>query len=118
MADKVSKKKRSEIMSKIRPVSKIERVPKRLKVLRLRHQPQGIYGNPDFANKTKKIALFIDGCFWHGCQFHFKCPKSNPQFWADKIAKNMLRDQKVTDHLVKDGWAVIRIWEHELRHMR
>ena len=116
--DKVSKEKRSQIMSQIKPVSKIERVPKRLKALRLRHQPNGIFGNPDFANKSKKIALFIDGCFWHKCRFHFKCPKSHPEFWINKINRNVERDQEVNDHLISKGWTVIRIWEHDIKHMK
>jgi DNA mismatch endonuclease (patch repair protein) len=118
MVDRVSRKKRSEIMSKIRPVSKIERVPARLKALRLRHQPTGVFGNPDFANKSKKVALFIDGCFWHGCRFHFKCPKSHPQFWANKIGNNIMRDKKVNETLIREGWTVIRIWEHDLKEMK
>lgn len=116
--DKVSKRKRSEIMSKIRHVSKIERVPKRLKALRLRPQPKGIFGNPDFANKSKKVALFIDGCFWHGCKYHFKCPKSHPEFWQKKIDRNRQRDKEVNERLIKSGWTVIRIWEHDLKGMK
>lgn len=104
-------------MEQIKPRSKIERVPKRLKVLNLRAHPKGIFGNPDFANKQKKIALFIDGCFWHGCKFHFKCPKKNPDYWLEKIATLRKRDQHVTETLVQDGWAVIRIWEHDLKEM-
>jgi len=118
MTDKVSKEKRSQIMKQIKPVSKIERVPLRLKPLRLRHQPRGIFGNPDFANKSRKIALFIDGCFWHGCRFHFKCPKSHPEFWIKKITRNMERDAEVNVRLIENGWTVIRIWEHDLKHMR
>jgi len=116
--DKVSREKRSEMMSKIRHVSRIERVPERLKVLRLRPQPKDIFGHPDFANKTRKIALFIDGCFFHGCKAHFKCPKSHPEFWMKKINRNRARDKEVNDYLISHGWAVIRIWEHDLKEMK
>lgn len=102
-------------MSLIRPMSKIERVPLLYKPLHLRHQPKGIFGRPDFANKNRKIALFIDGCFWHGCKDHFKCPKTNSKFWWDKIERNMKRDKEVTERLRAEGWTVIRIWEHELK---
>jgi len=109
---------RSQIMSQIRPVSKIERIPANLKHLNLRHQPKKIFGRPDFANKSKKVALFIDGCFWHGCPDHFKCPKTNPEFWQAKIDRNKERDKEVTKKLMEDGWTVIRIWEHNLKEMK
>jgi DNA mismatch endonuclease (patch repair protein) len=82
--------------------------------LRLRHQPVGIPGSPDFANKSGRIAVFINGCFWHGCPKHFKTPKTRRKFWADKIRDNKARDRRANRKLRGDGWHVIRVWEHEL----
>ena len=114
MTDTVDKATRSRIMSKIRSISKIERIPDRYHGLRLRSHPKGIYGSPDFANKTQKIALFVDGCFWHGCPEHYKRPKSNVPYWKNKIVTNQARDRRVDERLKLEGWTVIRVWEHEL----
>ena len=78
--DNVSAETRSYIMSRIRSVSSIERVPRCLVGFRLRHQPKGVFGRPDFANKVRKITLFVDGDFWHGKK-PWKCPKTNADFW-------------------------------------
>lgn len=75
-------------------------------------------GTPDFVFKKNKIAIFLDGCFWHGCPIHFKSPKTNPFFWNSKINNNKDRDKKNTKELKSLGWKVIRIWEHELTKKR
>ena len=111
--DIVDRKTRSYIMSKIRSVSSIERVPSCLTGLRLRHQPRGVFGRPDFANKRRKIALFIDGDFFHGKR-PWRCPKTNSGFWRRKILRNRKRDREVGRELGLRGWAVIRIWESDL----
>lgn len=113
--DTVSKKKRSWIMSRIRSTSSIEVLPKELRGLGLRAHPKGVFGKPDFGNKTRKIAVFIDGCFWHKCPEHFKMPKSNVKFWKAKIRANVKRDRVVDETLLDSWWTVIRIWEHEVR---
>ena len=115
--DRFDKETRSRIMSNIRSISKIERIPVKLAHLHMRHQPKGIYGKPDFANKSRKVALFIDGCYWHGCPEHYKESKTNTKFWRDKIERNKQRDMEVTEKLETDGWTVIRIWECELKEM-
>ena len=106
-------------MSRIRSVSKLELQAKdfllSLDWKRLRHQPKGIYGNPDFANKAKKIAVFIHGCFFHGCKEHFKLPKSNSAFWKKKIQRNWDRHFFVEQRLKEEGWKVMVFWEHEIR---
>lgn len=114
MADRVSKRKRSEIMSRIRSESGIEILPSRLKGMRLRRHPRGVFGSPDFGNKARRIAVFIDGCFWHGCPRHYRKPKTNKRYWHPKIENNRRRDRKVSRELRKAGWDVIRIWEHSL----
>jgi DNA mismatch endonuclease (patch repair protein) len=72
-------------------------------------------GKPDFAFPRLKIAVFIDGCFWHGCPIHCRMPSSNINYWNEKIKKNKIRDKKITKTLKMKGWQVIRIWEHEIK---
>lgn len=79
-----------------------------------RRNVQGILGRPDFAVKCRKTALFVDSCFWHGCPEHCRMPRSNTDYWTNKIARNRTRDLDVTQRLQDDGWTVIRVWEHEL----
>jgi DNA mismatch endonuclease (patch repair protein) len=69
---------------------------------------------PDFIFPSRKVALFIDGCFWHSCPLHSTAPATNAAFWHEKLAKNMVRDKFVTAALRKQGWVVLRVWEHEL----
>lgn len=76
-----------------------------------------IPGKPDFAFPKIKLAVFVDGCFWHGCA---KCsrnlvPATNPDFWQLKIEKNKTRDRKISRELRQKGWHVIRVWEHDLK---
>jgi DNA mismatch endonuclease (patch repair protein) len=71
-------------------------------------------GKPDFVNAKCKIAVFIDGCFWHKCPVDFRMPKSNKIFWTRKIKSNTARDRKVNKLLREKGWKVVRIWEHEI----
>ncbi|MER6789335.1 very short patch repair endonuclease [Streptomyces sp. NPDC000658] len=60
-----------------------------------------------------KVAVFIDGCYWHGCPEHYVPPKTNPGYWSDKVARNMARDRDTDQRLVEAGWTVLRFWEHE-----
>jgi DNA mismatch endonuclease (patch repair protein) len=69
---------------------------------------------PDFVFRTRKLAVFVDGCFWHGCPIHATQPKQNARFWREKIARNQARDRLVTRTLRARGWRVLRLWEHEL----
>jgi DNA mismatch endonuclease (patch repair protein) len=68
---------------------------------------------PDLAFTRAKLAVFVDGCFWHGCPEHGGQPKRNTHYWRPKIARNMERDREQGARLVAAGWTVIRIWEHE-----
>ncbi len=74
-----------------------------------------VFGKPDFVFSKLKLAVFVDGCFWHGCPIHATQPKTNAKFWREKIARNQARDALVTRTLRRAGWRVLRIWEHELR---
>lgn len=86
---------------------------------RFRKYPKNIYGNPDAANKSAKLAFFYDSAFWHGRDWANRKPriKSNKKFWITKIERNIARDKEVNRYLKMNGWRVVRVWEHELRKM-
>lgn len=67
----------------------------------------------DIAFPRLKIAIFVDGCFWHGCPEHATWPKHNAEFWQQKIKANQLRDADTNERLQRNGWSVLRFWEHE-----
>ncbi|MCX0244017.1 very short patch repair endonuclease [Streptomyces drozdowiczii] len=67
----------------------------------------------DIAFTRAKVAVFLDGCFWHGCPEHATQPKSNAEWWRQKLDRNMARDAETTAHLVAEGWTVLRFWEHQ-----
>ncbi|MFD7873786.1 very short patch repair endonuclease [Streptomyces sp. NPDC059766] len=67
----------------------------------------------DVAFTRAKVAVLIDGCFWHGCPEHATQPKSNAEWWRRKLDRNMARDLETTEHLTAQGWTVLRFWEHE-----
>jgi len=69
---------------------------------------------PDFVFLKPRVAVFVDGCFWHGCPKHATQPANNRAFWKNKLARNKVRDRFVTRTLRAQGWRVLRIWEHEL----
>ncbi len=72
-------------------------------------------GSPDLAFPRIRLAVFVDGCFWHGCPRHGTVPKTNTSFWVAKIRRNRQRDRQVDRALQHLGWTVLRVWEHELR---
>ncbi|MFE4262285.1 very short patch repair endonuclease [Streptomyces sp. NPDC056883] len=67
----------------------------------------------DIVFRPAKVAVFIDGCYWHGCPEHYVPPKTNSSYWSDKVARNMARDRDTDQRLQEAGWAVLRFWEHE-----
>jgi len=68
----------------------------------------------DIAFPTERLAIFIDGCFWHGCPIHSHIPESNREYWLPKLRKNIERDAAKSELLRTMGWEVMRFWEHEL----
>jgi len=73
----------------------------------------GVKGRPDFVFRSQRVAIFVDGCFWHGCPVcQRRAPVNNREFWAEKIAGNVRRDRRDTRELRSLRWAVLRIWEH------
>jgi DNA mismatch endonuclease, patch repair protein len=75
----------------------------------------GLPGSPDLVFRGVKLAVFVDGCFWHGCRRCRSVPATNVDFWSAKISGNMRRDRRVASALRAMGWNVLRVWEHELR---
>jgi DNA mismatch endonuclease (patch repair protein) len=67
----------------------------------------------DIVFRGSQVAVFVDGCFWHGCPLHASWPKSNAEFWRQKIEDNRARDQDTDSRLKTEGWLVVRVWEHE-----
>jgi DNA mismatch endonuclease, patch repair protein len=67
----------------------------------------------DIVFPRTKVAILIDGCFWHGCPQHATQPKANAEWWRTKLDRNMARDRETTEHLTAAGWTVLRFWEHE-----
>lgn len=120
MADKVSKEKRSFIMSRIRskntkPENLIRKALWRRGV-RYRMHNRKIPGTPDISNKRRRVAVFVDGCFWHGCKMCYVEPKTNRKYWREKILRNKARRANVIKDLKKTDWVAIQVWEHEIMH--
>ena len=121
MVDVFDKAKRSAVMSRIRSEGnrgtelRLIELMRAYKVTGWRRK-QKIFGRPDFVFWQSRTAVFVDGCFWHGCR---KCglnPVTNAEFWSTKIAGNKMRDRKVNCELRRLGWRVVRIWGHELKN--
>jgi DNA mismatch endonuclease (patch repair protein) len=123
MADVFTEKKRSEIMSKIRSKNtKLETsfcklISKTLyqKGLRYRKHYKKLVGNPDIVFVNRKLAVFIDGDFWHGYNFKKIKNRLPKKYWRQKIQNNIKRDKKINRELKNKGWTVVRIWEHEIK---
>ena len=71
-------------------------------------------GRPDIVFPGSKVAIFVDGCQWHGCPLHYVSPRTNRQFWNTKLTTNVERDQRQTLQLEETGWQVVRLWEHQI----
>ncbi|MDM8542513.1 very short patch repair endonuclease [Desulfococcaceae bacterium HSG9] len=74
-------------------------------------------GRPDFVFVKQRVAIFVDGCFWHGCPIHYSAPQTREQFWKEKLKKNVLRDLAVNDDLKSEQWRVQRVWQHDLKEL-
>jgi DNA mismatch endonuclease (patch repair protein) len=120
MADIFSKEKRSGIMSKVRNKDSLIEVEFRKKLwnagFRYRKNSTKYFGKPDLVLKKYKTVIFIDSCFWHGCEKHGSVPQTNKKFWKKKIVRNIDRDREVDSHYKKIDWNIIRIWEHDLKN--
>jgi len=119
VADVFTKAKRSQVMAAIRSSGNPATELKFVSLLRSRRitswrRNQRLPGKPDFVFRRQKLAVFVDGCFWHGCPWHCRMPKSRRGFWEAKISRNRERDREVARLLKRQGWRIIRIWEHAL----
>ncbi len=112
------KQDRSRLMATIRGDSLRPETAVKAAAIRLRlafaSNDKTLPGTPDLALHSRKIAIFVDGCFWHGCARCFRLPKTRRAFWRGKIAGNRRRDRRADRALRKLGWSVWRIKEHEL----
>jgi DNA mismatch endonuclease, patch repair protein len=119
MADVFSIRKRSQVMSRIRSTGNKDTELALIRVFRKKNisgwrRHWRLAGNPDFVFLEARLAIFVDGCFWHGCLKHSRPPKSNRVYWRAKMIRNKARDRSVSRTLRTGGWRVLRIWEHEL----
>jgi DNA mismatch endonuclease (patch repair protein) len=125
MADVFTREKRSAVMSRIRSRGNRDTELRMIALLKANRitgwrRQMRVFGKPDFLFPREKVAVFIDGCFWHrhkGCRFSYT-PKSRSEFWLPKFERNIARDRLVTRTLRKGGWRVLRIWECELSASR
>lgn len=117
--DIFTKKKRSEVMSKIKGKdTKMEVFLRKMlweNGYRYRKNSTKYFGKPDITLKKENTVIFTDSCFWHGCKKHFKQPSTRKLFWKKKIERNIERDKEVNAHYRKSGWKIIRIREHQLK---
>jgi len=121
MADTSDKATRSRVMARIKGSGNLT-TEARLRAYMARGglngwqvQPKGVFGNPDFAFRMARLAVFVDGCFWHSCPRCGRVPKSNRAYWTRKLERNSARRGLVNKELRRRGWRVVRIWEHQIR---
>ncbi|MCX5733248.1 MAG: very short patch repair endonuclease [candidate division NC10 bacterium] len=119
MTDFLTATRRSCLMSRVRGSGNSATELAMVALLR-RHRFTGwrrhfdLFGRPDFAFPQNRLALFVDGCFWHGCPKHATKPATNRAFWCRKLEGNIARDRVVNLTLRKTGWRVMRVWQHDL----
>jgi DNA mismatch endonuclease, patch repair protein len=123
MADVFSRSKRSHIMSRVKGSGNRTTELRLIEVFRECgfkgwRRNSRMFGRPDFIFPDFRIAIFVDGCFWHSCPKHGQVPASNCVFWEEKLWRNKLRDRLVGKTLRREGWTIFRIWQHELRDTR
>jgi DNA mismatch endonuclease (patch repair protein) len=118
MPDVMTRSQRSALMARIRGKNTLPELALRRALwgigvrYRLHLRLEG--ARPDLAIRSSKVAVFVDGCFWHSCPIHGVKPKTNSSFWTTKLTANRLRDVRNNIKLAAAGWRVIRFWEHEI----
>ena len=121
MTDTVSKKKRSQIMKANKPKGnkstelRLIQLFRQLDIKGWRRNYKIAGSIPDFVFLKKRIAIFADGCFWHGHNCRNLTPKQNSEYWQKKIENNRIRDKQINERLERKGWKVIRFWECEIK---
>ena len=121
--DTIDKQTRSRIMASVKS-SGNRSTEKRLRSALIRAKIRGwriqvreLPGTPDFVFDKEHLIVFVDGCFWHDCPHCYRRPSTTRKYWDDKVQRNMARDKRVKAKLRREGWSVIRIWEHELLNL-
>jgi len=128
MSDVFTKAKRSEVMRAIHSrgnkdtelrlaaIFRAHKITGWRRQMRLKFQSKegAAYVRADFVFRREGLAVFVDGCFWHGCPRHYTRPKGNQKFWDAKVLRNRARDRTVNRGLRIEGWRVLRLWEHDL----
>lgn len=119
MGDQYNEEKRSEIMSSIGSEdTDIEKTVRRLlwhDGYRYRTNVRDVPGTPDICHKGNKIAVFLDGCFWHGCPECDESPEKNSEFWQNKFEENQRKREEVKKELSSKGWNILEFWGHEIK---
>jgi DNA mismatch endonuclease (patch repair protein) len=117
--DTFSPQKRSWIMAQIKS-SGTKSTERRFSAVLRAHKITGwrrnypLFGKPDFVFPKQRVAIFVDGCFWHGHPKRCRIPETNREYWERKVHRNMARDRAVSRVLRENGWKVLRIWEHKV----
>ena len=120
MADVFDSEKRSDIMKRVKSKGNKSTEIKLIEVfgelgIKGWRRNYSVKGHPDFVFPSKKTAIFVDGCFWHGHNCRNTIPKDNAEYWNRKRERNIQHDKEITEMFVNRGWKVIRIWECELK---
>jgi|SRR6185437_5676267 len=121
MADKISKTQRSAVMAKVRSTGnrstegRVEAALIAANIAGWEKHPKSVPGCPDFYFPEVRLAVFVDGCYWHACPRCCRLPASNAEYWSDKIDSNRRRDNRIRRQLRRRGFRVMRIWEHEIK---
>ena len=120
MTDIWSTAKRSEVMRAVRSNDNRSTELRLISIFRELgitgwRRKQDLPGKPDFVFRARKLCVFVDGCFWHGCPKCYRRPASNQNYWDSKIQRTKARDREVNRRLRARGWQILRIWEHQLR---
>ena len=118
MTDVMTKSQRSRCMSRIKRRDTKPEILLRSALWRrgLRYRVDvNLPGRPDIAFTRARIAVFVDGCFWHGCPVHGRIPTSNLEYWDPKLRRNIGRDKENNEKLEEMGWKVLRFWEHDVK---
>lgn len=119
MADVFSKNKRSEVMRAVKSRGNKSTELKLIEIFKNRkitgwRRNYKLFGKPDFVFPKQRLAIFVDGCFWHGHDCRNTKPADNADYWRQKIERNKQRDELVSKTLAEKGWQVLRIWECQI----
>jgi DNA mismatch endonuclease Vsr len=120
VADNVTTEVRSRVMSRIRakntsPELILRRALWSAGLRGWRNHMRNLTGNPDIVFSKQRLAIFVDGCFWHGCPKCYRKPHTNKKYWVAKLKRNVGRDRRTAIELTSKGWIVLRFWEHVVR---